>query len=313
MPEKRKLRGIADLYIVEDAKKTAPANSVAPPDNVSAPNSTAAPIPDATLKPVAASIPEVSTEVPRQPIHFVAATKPVAPPIIEHPEQFLRIPNEIADKILPTLKPTEQVVLLRLYRLSRGFQNDRCQVSIKKLASACKMGTTQTRIATQELEKRGLIRRVSIDLSNANQTDRGIAFEMLLPGAVTTKNVGAVKTDAATNRGATTQTGPIKETTTKETTQTQQGVSVLSRFTLEECRRYAEHLHKTGQGIRQPAAYATSIYRSGEADEQIATFLSPAASKPSTCPLCASTGGFIYPSGEIGQGPVKKCEHGEGK
>jgi hypothetical protein len=48
---------------------------------------------------------------------------------------------------------------------------------------------------------------------------------------------------------------------------------VLSKFSSEECRRYADHLHKTGQGITNPGGFAVKIRRTGECDAQIAAFL----------------------------------------
>ncbi len=87
-------------------------------------------------------------------------------------------------------------------------------------------------------------------------------------------------------------------------------VGVSSNFTLEECQRYAAHLHATGQGITNPGGYATSIYRSGEADALIEKFLTPPVS-PETpdagrCPDCRGTG-FWYPRG-VNHG-VTKCRH----
>ena len=89
------------------------------------------------------------------------------------------------------------------------------------------------------------------------------------------------------------------------------GVSVGSKFTLEECGRYAAHLHATGQGITNPGGYATTIYRSGEADPLIKSFLHPptpdlVSVESSECPDCHGTG-FWYPQG-IERG-VSKCKH----
>lgn len=84
-----------------------------------------------------------------------------------------------------------------------------------------------------------------------------------------------------------------------------------SKFSLEECRRYAEHLHKSGQGITNPGGYATMIYRSGEADALIEKFLKPGAGDVADlmkCPECRGTG-FVYPEG-IERGIVAKCKHG---
>jgi len=79
---------------------------------------------------------------------------------------------------------------------------------------------------------------------------------------------------------------------------------------LEECRRYAEHLQKTGQGINNPGGYATAIFRSGEADAQIEVFLNPPSSSTNLnideCPDCGGSG-YYYPEG-VEKG-VKLCKH----
>ena len=83
-----------------------------------------------------------------------------------------------------------------------------------------------------------------------------------------------------------------------------------SKYPLEECLRYAEHLQQTGQGITNPGGYATTIYRTGEVDSLIEQFLSlrdktePARTK--NCPDCGGTG-FWYPGG-FAQG-VARCVH----
>jgi hypothetical protein len=107
--------------------------------------------------------------------------------------------------------------------------------------------------------------------------------------------------------------GPNKVKTQKENTQTQgglaAGVRVGAKFTIEECRRYAEHLRSTGQGINNPGGYATMIHRTGEADELIERFLKPAAAAEvdaSECPDCKGSG-FYYPEGPAGG--VAKCRH----
>jgi hypothetical protein len=84
----------------------------------------------------------------------------------------------------------------------------------------------------------------------------------------------------------------------------------VSKFTLGECRQYAEHLQKTGQGITNPGGYATTIYRTGEADALIKKFLNPERFENediSQCPDCKGLG-FIYPEG-IDRGVVAKCKH----
>ncbi len=83
-----------------------------------------------------------------------------------------------------------------------------------------------------------------------------------------------------------------------------------SKFTIEECRKYAQHLQSTGQGINNPGGYATAIFRSGEVDTQIEAFLSPSVAsaplKADGCPDCGGSG-YYYPEG-VEKG-VKICKH----
>jgi hypothetical protein len=83
-----------------------------------------------------------------------------------------------------------------------------------------------------------------------------------------------------------------------------------SKFSLEECRLYADHLHSTGQGITNPGGFAMTIYRSGIADAQVENFLHPVADRAmretGSCPDCKGTG-FYYPKGTA-RGVVK-CTH----
>jgi hypothetical protein len=205
---------------------------------------------------------------------------------------------------------------MRLYRLSAGFGSNTCHVSLPKLASTCNISETQIRIFLKDLERRKLIKRLSVDLANKIQSERGVTFEVLLPRLATTKSTAGVK-----NAGGAKFTGgaiiePNKVNTQKENTQTQDApvasVRVGSKFTLEECRRYAKHLQSTGQGINNPGGYATTIHRTGEADLLIDRFLHPEeANSTSTfdasqCPDCNGTG-FYYPQGT--EGGVARCKH----
>jgi hypothetical protein len=98
----------------------------------------------------------------------------------------------------------------------------------------------------------------------------------------------------------------------KNNTHTEPGVGVGSKFTIEECRKYALHLQSTGQGINNPGGYATTIHRTGEADMLIESFLRPQDSSLSSnldtsqCPDCHGTG-FYYPKGK--EGGVARCKH----
>jgi hypothetical protein len=98
---------------------------------------------------------------------------------------YLKLPNYVLDDILPTMRPIEQAVFLRLWRLSYGFGSPRCQVGLPTLARACRASVTQVRFAVKNVCGRGYVRRVGEDHANPNQNARGIVFEMLLPPAET--------------------------------------------------------------------------------------------------------------------------------
>ena len=219
----------------------------------------------------------------------------------------LRVPNEVLYNILPTLKPSEAIVLLRLYALSHGFQKNTCTVSLDRLASGCNLSRTQTRVCVRSLERKRLIKSQGIDNTNSQKDLRGLHFEVKLPSATRAESAPHVKSASDT------EITPNKVNTQKENTQTQDaGVRVGSRFMIEECRRYAKHLQSTGQGINNPGGYATTIHRTGEADMLIESFLHPENPDPSLnvdasqCPDCKGTG-FYYPKGA--EGGVARCKH----
>jgi hypothetical protein len=84
---------------------------------------------------------------------------------------------------------------------------------------------------------------------------------------------------------------------------------VNSRFSLEECRRYASHLKQTGQGITNPGGYATKVFRSGEADALIEAFLNPSTQLDiNQCPDCRGSN-FIYVDPANHDLGVRPCRH----
>jgi DNA-binding MarR family transcriptional regulator len=224
---------------------------------------------------------------------------------VRHTDGFTGIINHLLDDILPTLDPAEQVVLLRIYRLTHGHGNATCKVSRQKLVN--KTGVKRTRLlqALSKLEERGFIKRLADDTSNTDIYNRGMSFQILLEGVkpVRTANPSDIRTRSSDE--------PNKVNTLKENTQTQDvpsaGVRVGSKFTIEECRRYAESLRNAG--IKNPGGYATTIHRTGEADTLIESFLSPTAvsSTPdvSRCPDCHGSG---FKKSVTGAG-VTKCNH----
>jgi DNA-binding Lrp family transcriptional regulator len=305
-----KLFAIEEKQQKERAAEKAAANTTAPANISGAVNSSP---PEIISGGENISAPEV---LPIQPLKISAAANISAPAIFAHPEQHTRIPNEIFEDILPTLRPSEQSILLRLYRLTWGFQKDTCHVSMGKLAKSCNLSARQVTTCIQVLEKRGLIRRVHVDFDNRNQHERGVTFQMILPQAARAKSSPPAIISPAAKFSGDENISDNKVNTLKENTQTQEppaaDVRVGSKFTIEECRKYARHLQATGQGINNPGGYATTIHRTGEADLLIESFLHPEASDPSStldtsqCPDCHGTG-FYYPKGV--EGGVARCKH----
>lgn len=245
-----------------------------------------------------------------EPLHRAAAAPRATPAQQTTVAGFTRVPNELLDRIVPTLDTYDQSVLIRLYRLARGFNSDTCRVSVPTLAKACNISERQTRKSIVRLEGRELIQRIEQDFGNRNIALRGTTFKILISEASTARRATPEQHTTPAQYAAPAHSAANKVNTQKETTQTQTGVGVGSRFTKEECRRYADHLRSTGQGINNPGGYATTIYRTGEADEAIAAFLSPATTHQQidaiACPDCAGTN-FWYPNGP--DKGVAKCRH----
>jgi DNA-binding Lrp family transcriptional regulator len=223
--------------------------------------------------------------------------------------EYTKTPNDLWDVIMPTLDAYDQSVLWQLYRLSRGYHRDTCTIGFPRLATRCNISPKQVQISVGRLEKRGLIKRVGSDFSNRNIANRGNIYEILLPEGKEAQRARVAR-HARVEQQATVVPGTsMKLNTQNKNTQTQDSVSVNSRFTLEECRRYANHLKQTGQGITNPGGYATKIFRSGEADAFIQTFLSPQATPDiNKCPVCRGSN-FVYIDASNPDRGVKPCKH----
>jgi hypothetical protein len=91
------------------------------------------------------------------------------------------VPNRVLDNLLPQLEPYEQLVYLRLYRLSHGFRTDTCLVSLDRLATACKISHSSTIRAIRDLESKGLVRRLEAKLAGKMSEVRGNRFWVFRP------------------------------------------------------------------------------------------------------------------------------------
>lgn len=268
-----------------------------------------APLPQTapTIQTAPVTQPAPVTDTP-QPLPVTPAVSQT-PPVTQVAAGFTKITNEVCDSIIPTLDTYSQSVLVRLLRLAWGFRKDECRVGLPSLAKYCNISESQARRAVRILIQRNLIEQTAQDFSNPVQSERGTTYKILVAGAPSRQTAPTAQT-APVIQPAPVHQVPNTDKHTTEHTHTETGVRVGSNFSLSECRRYADHLNKTGQGIVNPGGYATKIHRSGEADDLIAAFLSPSPAQAnvdiSRCPDCRGTG--FYEPGGAGMG-VARCRH----
>jgi DNA-binding Lrp family transcriptional regulator len=288
---------------------------------------------EGSIQPLANSLNKASEEVPPsqyeapsqkggQPLRREGAPQYEGAPLREEAvllsatAPHFRFAYEVLDQTLSRLDPHPRTVLLRLYRLAAGWNSDTCHVSIGKLSEHCKIGATKMRACLRELESDGYIKRVSVDVSNKNQSERGITFKVNLPRLASSRHEAPSQFEAPSRDAAPSPREPNKVKALKENTHTQvsppeaASVGVGSRFSLKQCLAYAEHRKVSDPNIRSAEAVGRKLYETGREDELIADWLiakdSP-AQDISQCPDCRGAG-MYYPEG-LGKGGVKKCTH----
>lgn len=228
--------------------------------------------------------------------------------------------NDITDRMIREmmLDVYEQSVLLKMYRDSRGWKSDECEISHAEIVRSCNISKSQSQRTLAKLASKGLI----INLGRSKSGPERNRFRVL-PGLPVVPQKNIFREDISREGAHVPQenmvpaqdisqlnTNKNNNKDLKNNTHTEENLGVCSKFSLEECRRYAEHLQKTGQGINNPGGYATAIFRSGEVDVQIEAFLNPPVSSNNLnvdgCPDCGGSG-YYYPEG-VEKG-VKLCKH----
>jgi DNA-binding Lrp family transcriptional regulator len=214
---------------------------------------------------------------------------------------YLKLHFQLIDHLYPQLDPFERAVHETLYRLSWGFSRPTCTISYQRIAERTGMSSKSAQRAVGKLEGKELIRKVGQVIGY--QKEQGVEFSVAPAPRLVLESRQAAQTSLVP------ETNMIDSVLKTNNTQTQKGVSVASRFSLEECQRYANHLKQTGQGITNPGGYATKIFRSGEADALIEAFLNPPVRlDPSQCPDCGGSN-FIYIDQADRDKGVKPCRH----
>ena len=253
--------------------------------------------------------------------------------IVNSNKGYYPVFNDISDRLIPELllDPYQQAVLQRLYRLSRGWKSEECEVGLGTLAKFCVMSRSQVQRSVAKLIEKGLVESLGSSKKGGKEGNRYRVLPSLKtmpretianPTIVSETIVGDTivrEVETSSPENTVVSQGIVLHGTNKNSnkelknnTHTEPGVGVGSKFTIEECRKYAQHLQSTGQGINNPGGYATTIHRTGEADMLIESFLRPEAPSPSSnldtsqCPDCHGTG-FYYPKGV--EGGVARCKH----
>jgi len=179
----------------------------------------------------------------------------------------VRVPHKYSDYLCRMLKPDEQAVYWQLYRLSWGWGKDSCFISNPKLSERSNVPLSSMKRAVAGLISKGLIAKTG--QSNGFGKDQGVEYRLpILDWQPNTSSQPILSSQP--------NMAPIKVNTLNTHTQTPVGVG--SRYTLEECRAFADSLRH--EGIQNPGGYATAIHRSGEADPRIGEFLKQCAQEP---------------------------------
>lgn len=103
--------------------------------------------------------------------------------LIPNPQQHTRVPNELLDSVLRELLPSDQLILLRLYRLTWGHHKDSITVSYDTLGTACNLSRRAAIDSVKRLEREGLIERTGIENKTKGNINRGVTIRMLIPSA----------------------------------------------------------------------------------------------------------------------------------
>jgi hypothetical protein len=88
---------------------------------------------------------------------------------------YLQLTNHFIYDLMPTLKPSDSVVLLYLLARTHGWQKMRIEVALSTIATAVHISRSQARISLSALEARNHIRVVT------KNGERGYVLDVLVP------------------------------------------------------------------------------------------------------------------------------------
>jgi hypothetical protein len=235
-------------------------SEAAAPNSLTTPAQRAAPAPDTA--PARETTPARHASAAQnvlEPLHDAAAAPRAAPAQTATVAGYTRVPNDLLDRILPTLDPYDQTVLVRLYRLSRGFGSDTCRVSIPVLAKACNVSERQVRISVGRLEVRELVRRIEQDFGNKDRSLRGTTFLILIPDTTTAQRTTPARYATPAQGSAAAHGAANKEKALKENSK--KGINRLTPDEIQSFTSTVADLLVEGKSIEEvEAQYAPSMH-----------------------------------------------------
>jgi phage replication O-like protein O len=234
---------------------------------------------------------------------------------------YTQVSDYVLDFIMPTLSGNQWKVLCFVIRKTVGWKKESDALSYAQIIA----GTGIKSDATVSEALKVLVGKTYI-LKSPGDKWEATTYTLNTDFEVTDVSSPASKNEAdVTSKNGAVSASKNEDTINKgekqeKHTQTQLRavgapsgvVCAKSKFSLEECDRYANHLHASGQGINNPGGYAQSIYRSGVADAKIERFLDVGPNEPGRiptideCPDCNSAG---FSMESILAGAAKKCHH----
>ena len=116
---------------------------------------------------------------------------------------FVKFDNYLEDKVIPLLKPVEQCLYRRIYRLTVGFSKKSVKVALKKLAEAVNVSIRTLSTALKKLQELGLISR------NREEGEKWF-IEILLPEEFQKSNKVDVTAEKVAAPHAKSAGGPAK-------------------------------------------------------------------------------------------------------
>ncbi len=153
-------------------------------------------LPPQNLRPAEFATPANIAIQVEEPITNSSAEFATLSEIVPTTKGFLKLPNSILDQLPEILDTNEQLMYIHLYRLSHGFHEDSCLVSLAKLCNLTKLSERTVQKTINNLEKKHLITRIGNILGGKGQ--RGMRIRVAnfaTPAEFATQNSPANSAD----------------------------------------------------------------------------------------------------------------------